>query len=65
MGTIHKKQVNKVNLIVSIIVFGTGLILLIRFHIGLWDRVINRITGSYFETRKRGICHQYSPNPFC
>jgi ferredoxin len=34
MGTIHKKQVNKVNLILSIIVFGTGLILLIRFHIG-------------------------------
>jgi ferredoxin len=34
MGTIPKKRVNKVNLIVSIIVFGTGLILFIRFHIG-------------------------------
>jgi 2-oxoglutarate ferredoxin oxidoreductase subunit delta len=34
MGTIHKKRVNKVNLIVSIIVFGTGLILLIKFHMG-------------------------------
>lgn len=34
MGTIHKKQINQMNLIVSIIVFGTGLILFIQFHIG-------------------------------